>query len=152
MRRHLFELFHDLIQGVAHRTAHFFAGRYDEASSWAKLSLRELPDLVPVGPSQCTGPHVHFGPKAAMGKKSETVTRWLLRKCHQKFQSAWAFRQACARTKGEASVDPRRSSSDLQHFIRNVEGKYLFLRLHCDVSRHDIDPFVGASLSGQATS
>src|SRR5262249_19526898 len=31
--------------GTAH--AHFFAGRYDEASSWAKLPLRELPDLVP---------------------------------------------------------------------------------------------------------
>jgi adenylate cyclase len=31
--------------GTAH--AHFFAGRYDEASSWAKLPLREMPDLVP---------------------------------------------------------------------------------------------------------
>jgi adenylate cyclase len=31
--------------GTAH--AHFFAGRYDEASSWARMSLRELPDLIP---------------------------------------------------------------------------------------------------------
>jgi TolB-like protein len=31
--------------GTAH--AHFFAGRYDEASSWARMALRELPDLVP---------------------------------------------------------------------------------------------------------
>jgi len=28
-------------QGTAH--AHFFAGRYDEALSWAKMALRELP-------------------------------------------------------------------------------------------------------------
>jgi adenylate cyclase len=31
--------------GTAH--AHFFAGRYDEASSWARIALRELPDLIP---------------------------------------------------------------------------------------------------------
>jgi adenylate cyclase len=31
--------------GTAH--AHFFAGRYDEASSWARMALRELPDLIP---------------------------------------------------------------------------------------------------------
>jgi TolB-like protein len=31
--------------GTAH--AHFFAGRYDEASSWARMALRELPDLAP---------------------------------------------------------------------------------------------------------
>jgi adenylate cyclase len=31
--------------GTAH--AHFFAGRYDEASSWARMALREMPDLVP---------------------------------------------------------------------------------------------------------
>jgi adenylate cyclase len=31
--------------GTAH--AHFFAGRYDEASSWARMALRDLPDLVP---------------------------------------------------------------------------------------------------------
>jgi len=29
-------------EGMAH--AHFFAGRYDEALSWAKMALRELPD------------------------------------------------------------------------------------------------------------
>ena len=29
-------------QGTAH--AHFFAGRYDEALTWAKMALRELPD------------------------------------------------------------------------------------------------------------
>ena len=29
-------------EGTAH--AHFFAGRYDEALSWAKMALRELPD------------------------------------------------------------------------------------------------------------
>ena len=29
-------------QGTAH--AHFIAGRYDEALSWAKMALRELPD------------------------------------------------------------------------------------------------------------
>jgi predicted Zn-dependent protease len=28
--------------GTAH--AHFFAGRYDEALSWAKMALREVPD------------------------------------------------------------------------------------------------------------
>ena len=32
-------------QGTAH--AHFFAGRYDEAVSWAKMALRELPDSHP---------------------------------------------------------------------------------------------------------
>jgi adenylate cyclase len=31
--------------GTAH--AHFFAGRYDEASSWARMPLRELPDFLP---------------------------------------------------------------------------------------------------------
>jgi adenylate cyclase len=31
--------------GTAH--AHFFAGRYDEASSWARMALRDLPDLIP---------------------------------------------------------------------------------------------------------
>jgi predicted Zn-dependent protease len=31
--------------GTAH--AHFFAGRYDEASSWARMALRNMPDLVP---------------------------------------------------------------------------------------------------------
>jgi TolB-like protein/Tfp pilus assembly protein PilF len=31
--------------GTAH--AHFFAGRYDEASSWARMALREVPDLLP---------------------------------------------------------------------------------------------------------
>jgi adenylate cyclase len=31
--------------GTAH--AHFFAGRYDEASSWARMSLREWPDGLP---------------------------------------------------------------------------------------------------------
>jgi len=29
-------------EGMAH--AHFFAGRHDEAVSWAKMALRELPD------------------------------------------------------------------------------------------------------------
>jgi tetratricopeptide (TPR) repeat protein len=29
-------------EGMAH--AHFFAGRHDEAVSWAKMTLRELPD------------------------------------------------------------------------------------------------------------
>jgi tetratricopeptide (TPR) repeat protein len=32
-------------QGMAH--AHFFAGRYDEAVSWAKMALRELPGSHP---------------------------------------------------------------------------------------------------------
>jgi tetratricopeptide (TPR) repeat protein len=32
-------------EGMAH--AHFFAGRYDEALSWAKIALRELPDNHP---------------------------------------------------------------------------------------------------------
>jgi TolB-like protein len=31
--------------GTAH--AHYFAGRYDEASSWARMALRDVPDLVP---------------------------------------------------------------------------------------------------------
>ncbi len=31
--------------GTAH--AHFFAGRYDEASSWARMALRDLPDILP---------------------------------------------------------------------------------------------------------
>jgi TolB-like protein/Tfp pilus assembly protein PilF len=31
--------------GTAH--AHFFAGRYDEASSWARMALRGVPDLLP---------------------------------------------------------------------------------------------------------
>jgi TolB-like protein len=31
--------------GTAH--AHYFAGHYDEASSWARMALRELPDMVP---------------------------------------------------------------------------------------------------------
>jgi tetratricopeptide (TPR) repeat protein len=31
--------------GTAH--AHFFAGRYDDASSWARMALRQLPDFVP---------------------------------------------------------------------------------------------------------
>jgi len=31
--------------GTAH--AHFFTGRYDEASSWARMALRELPDWGP---------------------------------------------------------------------------------------------------------
>jgi adenylate cyclase len=31
--------------GTAH--AHFFAGRYDEASSWARMALREWPDSLP---------------------------------------------------------------------------------------------------------
>jgi len=31
--------------GTAH--AHFFAGCYDEASSWARMALRELPEMVP---------------------------------------------------------------------------------------------------------
>jgi adenylate cyclase len=31
--------------GTAH--AHFFAGRYDEALSWARMALREWPDLLP---------------------------------------------------------------------------------------------------------
>ena len=31
--------------GTAH--AHFFAGHYDEASAWARMALRELPDLIP---------------------------------------------------------------------------------------------------------
>jgi TolB-like protein len=31
--------------GTAH--AHFFAGRYDEASSWARMTLRDLPDILP---------------------------------------------------------------------------------------------------------
>jgi tetratricopeptide (TPR) repeat protein len=30
---------------AATATAHFYAGRYDEASSWATKALRELPDL-----------------------------------------------------------------------------------------------------------
>ena len=59
-------------------------------------------------------------------------------------RSTGALRQAGARTKGEAHEYLRRARSDLQRFIGNVEGKYLFLRLQCDV-RHDIDPFVGAS-------
>ena len=31
--------------GIA--VAHFFAGRYDEASSWAEKALREQPELLP---------------------------------------------------------------------------------------------------------
>jgi adenylate cyclase len=31
--------------GTAH--AHFFDGRYDEASSWARMALREMPDFIP---------------------------------------------------------------------------------------------------------
>jgi len=38
-------LIHNVQFGTAH--AHFFAGRYDEASSWARMALRELPDLLP---------------------------------------------------------------------------------------------------------
>src|SRR5262249_26282944 len=36
---------HNAQVGTAH--AHYFAGRYDEASSWARAALRDLPDLVP---------------------------------------------------------------------------------------------------------
>ena len=58
-------------------------------------------------------------------------------------RSTGTLRKARTRTKGEARVELRRARSDLQYFIGNVEGKYLFLRLQYEV-RHDIDPFVGA--------
>jgi TolB-like protein/DNA-binding winged helix-turn-helix (wHTH) protein/Tfp pilus assembly protein PilF len=41
-------------QGIGH--AHFFAGRYDEALTWAKMALRELPDgyaALRVGAASC---------------------------------------------------------------------------------------------------
>ena len=41
-------------QGTAH--AHFFAGRYDEALTWAKMALRELPDshgALRIGAASC---------------------------------------------------------------------------------------------------
>jgi adenylate cyclase len=40
--------------GIAH--AHFFAGRCDEAVSWAKMALRELPDshaALRIGAASC---------------------------------------------------------------------------------------------------
>ena len=45
---------HGMQQGTAH--AHFFAGRHDEAVSWAKMSLRELPDnhsALRIGAASC---------------------------------------------------------------------------------------------------
>lgn len=41
-------------QGTAH--AHFFAGRYDEALTWAKMALRELPvshGALRIGAASC---------------------------------------------------------------------------------------------------
>jgi adenylate cyclase len=41
-------------QGTAH--AHFFAGRYDEAMSWAKMALREQPNshgALRIGAASC---------------------------------------------------------------------------------------------------
>src|SRR5262245_3932579 len=57
--------------GIAH--AHFFAGRYDEAVSWAKMALRELPDshaALRIGAASC----------ALAGRDEEAkrlVARWL---------------------------------------------------------------------------
>jgi hypothetical protein len=54
-------------------------------------------------------------------------------------RSAGALGQAGASSEGKVGPVARRARGDLQCFIRNVEGKYLFFHLPCDVL-HGIDP------------
>jgi hypothetical protein len=56
-------------------------------------------------------------------------------------RSAGTLGQASASPKGKVGLVAHRARGDLQCFIGDVEGKYLFLSLQADI-HHSIDPFV----------